>query len=166
MRFLREKVVLDSAGFRERLVEHEAGAMRRFRASGRNEYVTEVVHRLDFMRWGIPLFDDWAMLLRTDIVDGRPSTAFFLWGMGIVLDERAPVFFGNQLDGAFGVQPPLAWFNRLEPEGLACGYWVNLTESPETSFFSRSAGRMSRAKWHEITRERHLNGLGRSAYAL
>jgi hypothetical protein len=156
--------VLNAPGLRDALEKHEQHALRLYAQQGQPALARcDYVHRFHFLRRFAPLFDDWAMCLRTDIVDGRPRTGFFVWGMGVVADENAPVFFGRQL----GIPPTtLAWFNRLEREGLATGYWINLTESFETSFFSSGSERMSRDAWNRITGERHRQGHGRPAAEL
>jgi hypothetical protein len=156
--------VLNAPGFRDALKKHEQKALRLYAQQGQSALARcDYVHRFYFLRRFIPLFDDWAMCLRTDIVDGKPKTGFFVWGLGIVGDERAPAFFGRQL----GIAPTnLDWLNRLKREDLATGYWINLTESPETSFFSSGSERMSRDAWNRITGERHRQGHGRPAAEL
>jgi hypothetical protein len=158
------RFVLNGHGLRNVLEKHEQQALQLYAQQGQSALVRwDYVHRFYFLRRFVPLFDDWAMCLRTDIVKGKPVTGFFVWGLGIVGDKRAPAFFGRQL----GIAPAtLDWFNRLGPEGLATGYWINLTESPETSFFSPGNQRMSRGAWSRITGERHWQGHGHPAAEL
>ena len=91
------------------------------------------------------VFDDWAVLLAGTANKKTIQLAYFVWGMGIVPDERGPEFFGKQF-GKLSFLFPLKWSNRLEEYGLAKGYWVLLTESDQTSGFSYQARKKKSAQ--------------------
>lgn len=146
LQFVR-RLVLDTPGrsgskrddsFRRHLEQHEQTAVERYRTTGESRYVREIKQRIPFQGYGLPFFDDWMILLCSDVVDGQPMTSFLVWGMGMVPDGRAPTFFQGQL-GWVGRAVPLHWISALEREGVAKGYWVLLTESDETSRFSYEA---------------------------
>lgn len=176
MHFLRE-VLMDSKGnaakkddsFETRLQHHEEAAVRLFRKNGTNRYMREVKQRVPFNDFGLPLFDDWMVLLCTDIVAGKPKTSFLAWGMGATTDKNAPSFFGNQL-GKYGGLMPLHWINGLEREGIMKGYWMLLTETDDTSSFSYEARReqpsVRKSKWLKQVKTYHEQGKGYSAKEL
>jgi hypothetical protein len=97
-----------------------------------------IIHRVYFGSGPTAIFDDWAVLLAGSFDGNETQLSYFVWGMGIVPDKRAPEFFGNQL-GKLSFLFPLKWSNRLEEYGLAKGYWILLTESDATSGFSYEA---------------------------
>ena len=165
------KRLLAAPGFRDSLVSLENQALA---AAGPHGSTARAVYNtkqrqvplfVGLLSW-VPIHDVWQLQLRVDVVDGKPYAAFFVNGLGIVRDTNAPIFFGAQTKKHLGVDigPAMLWFNKLEPEGLARGYLVNLTESDATSSFSSQ--RMSVAQWEARCRDRAARGLGRSARAL
>jgi len=104
-----------------------------------------IIHRVFFGQGAMTVFDDWAVLLAGTANKKTTQLAYFVWGMGIVPDERAPEFFGKQF-GKLSFLFPLTWSNRLEEYGLAKGYWVLLTESDQTSGFSYQARKKKSAQ--------------------
>jgi hypothetical protein len=122
--------------------------------------------------FGVLLFDDWRILLCTDICDGQPKTSFLVWGMGVTYDENGPGFFWKQIENVFPVggvyiTKCLSTFNRLEKEGIAKGYWCLLTESDDTSSFSYEARKMTEGerkyKWLQEIKVWHNQGKGISS---
>jgi hypothetical protein len=112
-------------------------------ASTNRRWATKnIVHRVYFGQGSMRLFDDWAVLLAGTFNGNDAQLSYFVWGMGIVPDDRAPEFFGKQL-GELSFLFPLNWSNRLEEYGLAKGYWVLLTESEATSGFSYEARKLN-----------------------
>jgi hypothetical protein len=95
-----------------------------------------------------------------------PYTSFYVDGLAISQDRNAAKFFGSQVgDGATSIAGTvMAVYNRLEPEGLAKGYRVNLTESDETSSFSHK--KLAVEEWQRRCAERARAGVGRSAREL
>ena len=111
------------------------------------------------------MFDDWAVLLAATFDTNGSQMSYFVWGMGVVPDERAPEFFGKQL-GDLSFLFPLKWSNRLEEYGLAKGYWVLLTESETTSGFSYEARKLNskqrKRRFVEKTKALHANRGGKT----
>ena len=126
-----------------------------------------IVHRVFFgTDFGMGnIFDDWAVVLAGTASGDGIQLSYFVWGLGIVPDERAETFFGQQL-GPLAIIFPLRWSNRVEEYGLAKGYWVLLTESDATSGFSyqartqKSGYRISR--FLAETRKIHFSGEGKT----
>lgn len=144
MRFLRRLVfgAYDSNNktnsFSNELLAHEKYALKYFKLNGTQRFVKEIKQRVALNLFGFTIYDDWMILICTDIYKGKPKTSFLIWGLGIVWDKQSTQFFGTQL-GFFGKLIPFNIFDAIEREGLAKGYWVLLTESDETSEFSYEA---------------------------
>jgi hypothetical protein len=121
-----------------------------------------IIHRVHFGSGSTAIFDDWAVLFAGSHDGDETQLSYFVWGMGIVPDERAPEFFGQQL-GRLSFLFPLKWSNRLEEYGLAKGYWILLTESDQTSGFSYEARRLNslQRKRHFITATQELHALNK-----
>ena len=155
----------ENDNFKAKLLKHEAKAMKNFKNSGVTRYINEVNQHVSFRPYGLPIYDIWRVLLCTDIINGEPKTSFLVWGMGVTPDKNAPTFFGSQV-GMFGKIIPLIWFNRLESQGLAKGYWSLLSETNETSKFSYAARHMKpterKNKWLNEVKTYHLMGKGAS----
>jgi hypothetical protein len=120
------------------------------RESNKSWATKDIIHRVHFGSGSTAIFDDWAVLLAVSYDGDETQLSYFVWGMGIVPDERAPEFFGQQL-GKLSFLFPLKWSNRLEEYGLAKGYWILLTESDATSGFSYGA-----RKLNSLQRKRHF----------
>ncbi len=183
MRFFR-RVLLDSyehdekKGFRARFQAHEDKAMSRWESNSRKkQYVRHFKQKVQFDDYAhLQISDSWEIVLRTDVVDGKPKSSFCVCGMGIVEDERGPAYFGNQINrpireynksvknnskrkrftawlASLDFERELAWINRVEQEELATPYWVLLTELDETSEYSHDAVKQKYRKrvadWHE-----------------
>ena len=86
--------------------------------------------------------------------------------MGVATDKNSEVFFGGQM-GTLQHVLPLKWFNKLESQGLAKGYWSLLTEENETSEFSYSKRFLKpgtrKSIWLKNNQLRHLQGIGKNA---
>ena len=170
MNFLRE-VVMTSPGFRKRFEHHEARAI----ASGKSTYTKSIVQAVKFDSVGLPFTDHFAIMLRTDVIDGKPKSSFLVWGLGAIVDKRNPAGLGPQYDeiaAHFGLKGAdlIRWTCHMEKEGLAKPYWVLISERPETSKFSHEAVRIPaaqrRAAWHRATRKLHAAGDGYSVSEL
>ena len=170
MNFLRE-VVMTSPGFRKRLERHEARAL----ASGRSTYVSNVVQAVKFDSVGLPFTDHFAIVLRTDVVNGKPKSGFLVWGLGAIVDKRNPAGLGPQYDeiaAPFGLKGGdlIRWTCHMESSGLAKPYWILISERQETSKFSHKAVRtpsaQRKAAWHRATRKLHASGNGYSVSEL
>ena len=133
--FSRFRSALESDEFCTRLSKFRSEAIK-----GGNR-TKHIIQRVYFSKWPIKLFDDIAVFLITTGPQQSPKVTYLVWGMGIVPDKRAPVFFGRQL-GSLSPLVPLRWINRLEEYGLAKGYWILLTDSDETSSVSYEARRI------------------------
>lgn len=170
MNFLRE-VVMTSPGFRKRFQRHEARAL----ASGKSTYISNIVQAVKFDSVGLPFTDHFAIMLRTDVVNGKPKSGFLVWGLGAIVDKRNPSGLGPQYDKVaahFGLKGGdlIRWTCHMEKEGLAKPYWVLISERPETSSFSHEAVRIPaaqrRATWNRATRKLHASGNGYSVAEL
>jgi hypothetical protein len=150
-------------GFCRTLKRLEDRAVQAFEASGKSTQEYEVMHR--FKLFG-SIFDDIAVLVRVDVSDDGPQTAFLVWGAGVVPDSKSARFFGQQF-GALSPFIPLRWIDRLEELEGAKGYWILLTECSETSTFSykarKQAAHQRKNNWREMVVSRHLGGRGVSA---
>lgn len=135
--------------FNDKLMNHESRAIKNYKLTGATRYVNEISQYVSFYSYGMPFYDVWKVLICTDIVNGKPKTSYLVWGMGVTTDKNAPIFFGNQVGGV-GKLIPLRWFNCLEREGLAKGYWSLLTETNETSKFSYEARYLKPAQRKQI----------------
>jgi hypothetical protein len=113
-----------------------------FTDTGRSWATKRIIQRVFFGQGSSSLFDDWAVVIAGTTDGNSTQISYFVWGMGIVPDERAPEFFGHQL-GKLSFLFPLKWSNRLEEYGLAKGYWILLTESDATSGFSYEARKLN-----------------------
>lgn len=155
-----------SDSFNTKLIEHEKKALSRYKKYGYTNYTHDYPQFLSFGKYGFPLYDIWMVLITTNIVDGKPKTSYLVWGMGITTDYKSESFFGEQL-GLIGKITPLKWYNKLEKEGLAKGYWTLVTESQNTSEISYSKRYWPASKrkqfWLNETLLRHRNGYGISA---
>jgi hypothetical protein len=155
-----------SDSFNTKLIEHEKKALSRYKKLGYTNYTHDYPQFLSFGKYGFPLYDIWMVLITTNIVDGKPKTSYLVWGMGVTTDYKSESFFGEQL-GLVGKITPLKWYNKLEKEGLAKGYWTLVTESPNTSEISYTKRYWPASKrkkfWLSETLQRHRNGHGTSA---
>lgn len=181
MKFLR-KVVMNSPGngkkcgdFKCRLQKHEDIALQRFKSSGSKTYVSNIVQPVPFYSYGLPFKDHFAVQIRTDIVNEEPKTSFAVWGLGIIVDSRNPETFGPQFDwlaSPFGLQGEdlINWTTKVEKNGIAKPFWIFITESDETSYFSHEAVKKSastrKSEWNSKTKEIHYSGKGKSVKEL
>ena len=181
MSFLRQ-AVLESPGdrgkgnsFKNNFYSHEQTAMHRYNTSGQTVYTSDIVQKVSFWKYGVPIHDYWAIRLRTDIVNGSPKSSFIVWGLGIVTDHRNAKLFGPQLDpiaGAIGLKGEdlISWTTKVESEGIAKPYWILITDTPETSAFSygamRKAPSVRKKEWALATHTIHKSGQGSSAQNL
>jgi len=133
--FSKLRSILENDEFCTRLSKFKSEAIQ---GGNRTKHIIQRVH---FSEWPIKLFDDIAVFLIATGPQQSPQISYLVWGMGIVPDKRAPVFFGRQL-GLLSPLVPLRWINRLEEYGLAKGYWILLTGSDETSSVSYEARRI------------------------
>jgi hypothetical protein len=131
-KFSRFRSILESEEFCTRLSTFKSDVTKGGTRTKR------IIQRVHFSKWPIKLFDDIAVFLLATGPQQSPHVSYLVWGMGIVPDKRAPVFFGRQL-GSLSPLVPLRWINRLEEFGLAKGYWILLTDNDETSSVSYSA---------------------------
>ena len=177
MDFFRESV-MNSAGtgkkgddFRSKFQRHEDIAMKYHKQKGQKTYISNITQTVPFYRYGVPLCDTWAIQLRTDIVDGKPKSAFVVWGLGIVVDHRNPNTFGPQFDSMANIvglegEDFINWTTKVEKEGLAKPYWVFITDNDNTSKFSHSYVNTHHTKrksyWNKSTKIRHNSGHGYS----
>lgn len=155
-----------SDSFTTKLLAHEKKALQRYRKWGYTQYTHDYPQFISFSKYGFPLYDVWMVLITTNIIHGEPKTSFLVWGMGVTTDYKSETFFGQQL-GILGKITPLKWYNKLEKEGLAKGFWTLVTESPETSEISHTKRYWSPNKrkqyWLNSTLIRHQQGNGQSA---
>lgn len=136
MEFYRE--MLMNPSFTEEIQKFERRNIAAFRQTGQTRFVKEIKQRVYFGQYQNSMYDDWMVLLCTDIIQGKPRTSYLVWGMGVTTDPNAYQFFGRQ-SGIIGNIVPMRWINQLETEGMAKGYWCLLTESNATSAFSYEA---------------------------
>jgi hypothetical protein len=137
--------ILTNDQFCTELEEFDAALKSGFTDANKSWVTKRIIQRVFFGQGSSSLFDDWAVVIAGTSHGGSTQISYFVWGMGIVPDERAPEFFGHQL-GKLSFLFPLKWSNRLEEYGLAEGYWVLLTESDATSGFSYEARRQNSAQ--------------------
>jgi hypothetical protein len=157
--------ILISDQFCNELVEFSSALQFGFTDSNKSWATKRIVQRVSFGQGSFSLFDDWAVVIAGTTDGNSTQISYFVWGMGIVPDERAPEFFGQQL-GNLSFLFPLKWSNRLEEYGLAKGYWILLTESDETSRFSYEARKQNSnqriRQFVAKTRELHAANKGKS----
>ena len=155
-----------SDSFVTKLRQHENQAMLQFYKTGKTSYTKDYAQTLKFSSYGIPMYDIWMVYVTTNIVNRVPKTAYLVWGMGVATDKNSEGFFGGQM-GILQHILPLKWFNKLESQGLAKGYWSLMTEDNETSEFSYTKRflqpYMRKSIWFRQTYLRHHNGLGKNA---
>ena len=139
--------------------------MLQFSKTGKTSFTKDYSQTIELSSFGIPMYDVWMVYLTTTIVNKAPKTAFLVWGMGVATDPNSEVFFGSQM-GTLQRIIPLKWFNKLEHQGLAKGYWSLLTEENETSEFSYSKRFMKPSTrkylWLKLNKKRHLQGFGKN----
>ncbi len=155
-----------SDSFVTKLRHHEKQAILQFNKTGITTFTKDYAQTLNFSSYGIPMYDIWMVYITTTIVNGTPKTAYLVWGMGVATDKNSEVFFGGQM-GILQHFLPLKWFNKLESQGLAKGYWSLLTEENETSEFSYTKRFLKpptrKAIWLKNNQLRHLQGIGKNA---
>lgn len=123
-----------SDSFATKLRYHESLAMVQYFKTGKTSFTQHYPQTVELSSFGIPMYDVWMVYITTTVVNKAPKTAFLVWGMGVATDKNGEAFFGSQM-GPLQSILPLKWFNKLESEGLAKGYWSLLTEDNETSEF-------------------------------
>ena len=155
-----------SDSFATKLRHHEKLALLQFSKTGITSFTKDYSQTIELSSYGIPMYDVWMVYITTTIVNRVPKTAYLVWGMGVATDKNSEVFFGGQM-GALQHILPLKWFNKLESQGLAKGYWSLLTEENETSEFSYSKRFLkpgTRKKiWLRNNQLRHFQGIGKNA---
>jgi hypothetical protein len=171
MNFLR-KLVVNAPNFQQVVAKHETKAAKRYNKQRATTFVTCLVAKQKHGSYcnareeplEVPIVlgvsDHFNMLLRTDFYHGKPQTAFFVYGLGIVVSDN-PKHLVRDV-------PALGWLafslnrlvGRLEDEGLAQRYYVNLTESPATSRFSTRNDRTTIQEWMKQVQQRHEQGEG------
>jgi len=155
-----------SDSFVTKLRQHENQAMLQFYKTGKTSYTKDYAQTLKFSSYGIPMYDIWMVYVTTNIVNRVPKTAYLVWGMGVATDKNSEVFFGGQM-GILQYILPLKWFNKLESQGLAKGYWSLMTEDNESSEFSYTKRFLQpstrKSIWLKQTYLRHQKGLGKNA---
>lgn len=148
---------------------HENQAILQFYKTGKTSYTKDYAQTLTFSSYGIPMYDVWMVYITTNIIYGAPKTAYLVWGMGVATDKNSEVFFGEQM-GLLQYILPLKWFNKLESQGVAKGYWSLMTEENKSSEFSYSKRFLQpsarKSIWLKETLQRHNQGLGRKAYEI
>jgi hypothetical protein len=161
----QKKSFNQSDSFVTKLRRHENLAMLQFSKTGKTSFTKDYSQTIELSSFGIPMYDVWMVYLTTTIVNKAPKTAFLVWGMGVATDPNSEVFFGSQM-GTLQQIIPLKWFNKLEHQGLAKGYWSLLTEENETSEFSYSKRFMKPSTrkhlWLKLNKKRHLQGFGKN----
>jgi len=158
-----------SDSFATKLRHHEKLAMLQFSKTGKTSFTKDYSQTIELSSYGIPMYDVWMVYITTTIVNRVPKTAYLVWGMGVATDKNSEVFFGGQM-GALQHILPLKWFNKLESQGLAKGYWSLLTEENETSEFSYSKRFLKpgtrKTIWLRGNQLRHFQGIGKNATAI
>lgn len=151
MEFYRK--MLMNPSFMEEIQEFERQSIRLLQQTGQVRFIKEIKQRVYFGQYQNSMYDDWMVLLCTDIIQGKPKTSYLVWGMGVTTDHNAYQFFSGQTS-IIGNVIPMRWINQLEREGLAKGYWCLLTESNATSRFSYEARYLKPA----VRKQMWLNG--------
>lgn len=136
MEFYRK--MLMNPSFTKEVQKFERSSIRLHQHTGQIRFVKEIKQRVYFGQYQNSIYDDWMVLMCTEIIEGKPRTSYLVWGMGVTTDPKAYQFFGAQ-SRIIGTIVPMQWINQLEREGLAKGYWCLLTESNATSRFSYDA---------------------------
>ena len=150
------KDLMGQKRFQDMLKQNEEIAMARFSRSGSTSYTKRYLYKLRISMFDLPFLTDvWATRVRTDMVQGRPKTAFLI-RLGIEKDANALKFFGEQRDSA--TQKTIIGFlintyNRLFDWGLLKPYRINITESDQSS--SMGSHMLSNEKWDELVSRMH-----------
>ncbi len=161
----QKKSIPESDSFVTKLRYHENLALSQFSKTGKTSFTKDYSQTIELSSYGIPMYDVWMVYLTTTIVNKAPKTSFLVWGMGVATDPNSEAFFGSKM-GILKHIIPLQWFNKLEQQGIAKGYWSLLTEENETSEFSYSKRfmkpKMRKYLWLTQNKKRHINGFGKS----
>jgi hypothetical protein len=165
MNFLR-KLVMSAPDFQRVVATHEIRAAKRYTAQGAMTFITCLgapkngsLCNARRAPLEVPFFlgvgDHFNMLLRTDFHAGKPTTAFFVYGLGIVAADN-PQHIARKVPSLSRLAVAMNQLvRRLEDEGLAQRYYVNLTESPATSRFSTPTDRTTIKAWMKQVQQRH-----------
>jgi hypothetical protein len=152
--------------FATKLRHHEQLAILQFSRTGKTSFTKDYSQTIELSSYGIPMYDVWIIYITTTVINRAPKTAYLVWGMGVATDKNSEVFFGGQM-GTLQHVLPLKWFNKLESQGLAKGYWSLLTEENGTSEFSYSKRFLKpgtrKSIWLKNNQLRHLQGIGKNA---
>ena len=158
--------LLQQEAFRETLIAHEQEAVRRHRVSGTSAHQKRHLTRVNLTPFGLPGFHDvFGVRVRTDIVDGKPYTAFLVRPGVVVSEEDAP-FFTRQCESAFCesvVRMLVDIGHGLIERGILTTHRLNVTESDATSRVTLGPEPMPTRDWAQQTRARHQQGQGRPA---
>ncbi len=147
------------ADFMQLIKQHEDRALARYRSAGDTVFVARNIYRVDASFFlPIPLYDDWEVWMRTDIVDGKPATSFLI-RLGLIKDENMPVFFGDQLKSGWAsslFRSVIHGYNRCHEWGNFLPIRLNITESNATTSISRE--RLELDEWNRQSAVIHRSG--------
>lgn len=148
-------------GFIAMLVKHEQLTLQRFYESGNSFSVKKYIHKTPTSMFDIHAFHDyWEVWVRTDIVNGKPLTAYLV-RLGMVKDVNAETFFRDQCGDNVckWVMPAMIGvYNRMFDWGIFKPVRLNITELDETSSVSRK--RLDLQEWKKQVGKMHGNGRG------
>ncbi len=146
------------ADFMQLIKRHEDRALARYRSAGDSVFVAREIYRVDASFFlPMPLYDDWEVWIRTDIVGGRPATSFLI-RLGLIKDENMPLFFGDQLKSSWArslFQSVIHGYNRCHDRGYFLPIRLNITDDATTSI---SRERLALEAWHRQSAVIHRSG--------
>lgn len=120
--------------------------------------------------FGAGIQDSFQMQVMSNRVGNEVKTSFFVNGLGFIPTTagQSPAYLVRNAGPLKAVlsAPLMAGDNFLRnliKYNLAKPVWVNLTESPNTSYFSDSSTRLTIGGWRQRTMALHRSGEGHSA---